>query len=296
MASGFVVAVDVGGTKIAAALVDNEGGIHRKVKLPTERHDAGRSIEQVAEAARQAAGEMSWERIAAVGVAVPGICFAATGEVWAPNLPGWDRIPLRAALESRLPARILMDSDRAACVLGEQWLGAARGYQDVVFLAVGTGIGAGILSGGRLIRGANDIAGAVGWFVLTQEMREAYRRTGCLEAEAAGPALARRAGRATAQQVVEAARAGDEPAEEALEETARWLAMGISNLISTLNPQIVVLGGGLMQAGDLLLEPVRRWVVEWAQPIAARQARIELSRLGEDAGLLGAARIALGVE
>jgi glucokinase len=293
MAAELVVAVDVGGTKIAAALVDGEGRIQRKVKLLTDHHDTGRSIDQVAEAARGAVGETPWKRIASVGVAVPGIYFAATGEAWAPNLPGWDRIPLRAALESRLPVQILVDSDRAACVLGEQWLGVAQGCMDIVFLTVGTGIGAGILSGGRLIRGASDIAGAVGWFALTPEMREIYRQTGCWEAEAAGPALARRAGRATAQQVVEAALAGEEAAKEAIEETVRWLAMGIANLISALNPQMVVLGGGLMQAGDLLLEPLRRWVVEWAQPIAVRQARIEVSKLGEDAALLGAARIAL---
>jgi glucokinase len=94
--------------------------------------------------------------------------------------------------------------------------------------------------------------------------------------------------------VVEAARGGDESARGAIEETARWLAMGIANLISALNPQMVVLGGGLMQADDLFLEPVRRWVVEWAQPVAVKQARIEVTRLGEDAGVLGAARIALG--
>ena len=153
-------------------------------------------------------------------------------------------------------------------------------------------IGAGIVTGGKLCRGAGDIAGSVGWFALNPDKQERYRQSGCWESEAAGPALARRAGAATAEAVVEAARNGDPRARQAVAETARYLAMGVANIISILNPQMVVLGGGLMQAGDLLLEPIRREVLDWAQPVSARQARIELTRLGEDAGLLGAARLA----
>ncbi len=283
----MVVAVDVGGTKIAAALVDAGGSIIRKVKLPTGTN----AVSRVAEAARQVAP--SWDGIRAVGVAIPGIYYAATGRVWAPNIPGWDHIPLRREIEALLPVPIVVDSDRAACVLGEQWKGVAQECTDVVFLAVGTGIGAGILSGGRLIRGASDIAGAVGWFALNPEMNETYRRVGCWEAESAGPGLARRLGARNAEEVVEAARRGDAAALGAIEETARYLGMGIANLISVLNPQIVVLGGGLMQACDLMLDTIRREAHDWAQPIAARQGRIELTQLGEDAALIGAAKLAL---
>jgi glucokinase len=173
-------------------------------------------------------------------------------------------------------------------------MGAARGLSDVVFLGVGTGIGAGILTGGRICRGASDIAGAVGWFALDPRRQPHWKQTGCWEGEAAGPAVARRAGVATAEEAVAAARRGEPSACRALQETARWLAMGIANLVSLLNPEMVVLGGGLMDgAGDLLLDAVRREVIDWAQPIAARQVRIELTELGADAGLLGAARLAL---
>lgn len=283
----MLIAVDVGGTKIAAALVDAGGNIIRKVKLPTGTN----AVSRAAEAARQVAS--SFDGIDAVGVAVPGIYYAATGRVWAPNVPGWDHILLRQELETLLPVPIVVDSDRAACVLGEQWKGAAQGCTDVVFLAVGTGIGAGILSGGRLIRGASDIAGAVGWFALNPEKNETYRKVGCWEAESAGPGLARRLGARNAEEVVEAARRGDAAALRAIEETSRYLGMGIANLISILNPQVVVLGGGLMQASDLMLDTIRREVREWAQPIAAGQVRIEATRLGEDAALIGAARLAL---
>jgi glucokinase len=197
-----------------------------------------------------------------------------------------------------LPAPILIDSDRAAYVTGEQWLGAARGLTDVIFLAVGTGIGAGIISGGHLIRGAGDIAGAVGWFALDPRAKEIYKRVGCFEAESAGPAFARKAGGGlTTEAIIERARHGDKAARQIVDEATQYLAMGVANLVSVLNPQMIVLGGGLMQAGDLFLEPLRREMLQWAQPMAAGQARIELSMLGEDAGMLGAARLAfLGTE
>jgi glucokinase len=281
-----VAGVDLGGTKISVAVVDPDGQVLARTKQPVRKTSLAESVEQIADLI-EARG------VAAAGVCVPGIYFAATGNAWAPNLWGWEEVPLRAALESRVHLPITIDSDRAACVLGEQWLGAARGLSDVVFLAVGTGIGAGILSGGRLVRGADDIAGAAGWFALDPRKKEIYRQLGCFEAEAAGPAVARRAGARTAEAVVEAARAGDARARAVLEETAAWLAMGIANLVSLLNPQMVVLGGGLMQAGDLLLERIRGEMLEWAQPIAAKRVRVELTRLGEDAGVLGAARLAL---
>jgi len=285
--------VDVGGTKVSAAVVDSEGRLTGKVKAPTERDDTRKSIAQVAEVIRLAVERSDvWSRdISAVGIAVPGIYYAASGKVWAPNLPGWDHIALRDELAGRLPATLVLDSDRAAYVSGEQWLGIARGLDDVVFLAVGTGIGAGIISGGRLIRGAGDIAGAVGWFALDPSKKEIYKQVGCFEAECAGPALARRAGMQT-EAVLGRARQGDVEARAMVTETIRYLAMGVANLVSVLNPQMIVLGGGLMQAADLFLEPLRREMLEWAQPIAAKQVRIELSQLGEDAGLLGAARLA----
>jgi len=292
--------VDVGGTKIAASIVDSTGNASSKVKISTEQHDTARSIAQVAEIAHRVAQEsgVSWRDISAIGVAIPGIYYAATGQVWAPNLPGWDGIPLLDELAAKLPVPIVIDSDRAAYVTGEQWLGAACGLTDVTFLAVGTGIGAGIISGGRLIRGAGDIAGAVGWFALDPRTKEIYKRVGCFEAESAGPALARRAGgQLTTEAIIERARHGDSAARQIVDETIQYLAMGVANLVSVLNPQMIVLGGGLMQAGDLFLEPVRREMLQWAQPIAAKQVRIELSALGEDAGMLGAARLAfLGTE
>ena len=282
--SARVLAVDLGGTKLSVAIVDDRGAILDRRKAPV---DKAAVVDQIGHLARDLGGA------AAAGLIVPGIYFAETGEIWAPNLFGHQRVPFREQLQARLGFPVTIDSDRAGYVLGEQWLGAARGLRDVVFLAVGTGIGAGILAGGRLIRGAQDIAGAVGWFALDPRFQDDYRAMGCWEAEAAGPALARRYGARSAEEVAAAARAGDAAALRVIQETAAWLAMGVANIVSILNPEMIVLGGGLMQAGDLLLDPIRRRMPDWAQPVAARSVRIELSALGEDAGLLGAARIAL---
>jgi glucokinase len=287
--SSVVLAVDLGGTKLSTAVVDSHGNIHAARKAPMNKSRVDDSLDQLIDEANCAveASGISWSQIRAAGVIVPGSFQPTKGLAWAPNLWGDADVPILALLRHRLPVPVRIDSDRAGCVLGEQWLGVAKSLTDVVFLAVGTGIGAGILSGGKLIRGFSDSAGAVGWFALNPS-------AGCWEAEASGPAVARHAGEDSAELVAEAARRGDTTALRALERASCYLAMGIANLISALNPQMVVLGGGLMQgAGDLLLDPIRHAVPRWAQPRAAAQARIELTQLGDRAGLLGAAKLAL---
>jgi predicted NBD/HSP70 family sugar kinase len=207
---------------------------------------------------------------------------------------------------------VVLVSDRSAYVAGEAWRGAAAGARDAVFLAVGTGIGAGIISGGRVLHGHEDIAGAVGWFGLNPDFKAEYASMGSFEAEASGNSVARKArerleqGRGssmldlaggridavTAEVVAEAARKKDPLALEIVAETVTYLAMGVANIVSLLNPEVVVLGGGLFQAADVFLEPVRREFPRWAQPLAARAVRIELSTLGEDAGLYGCGNLA----
>lgn len=281
-----VLAVDFGGTKTALARVDAAGAITARVKLPAER-TLDESVAQIARAL---------EDDTAVGVIVPGIYTPSTGTAWCPNLWGVEEVPLLDRLLQRIRVPVAIDSDRAGYVLGESWLGAARGLRDAAYVSISTGIGVGILANGVVLRGAHGIAGAAGWFALDPVWKDSYGATGCWEAEAAGPAIARRMGAGDAAIVVEAARAGDERARAALEHAARYTAMGVANLISVLNPEAIVLGGGVMQgAGDLLIERIRTDAHRWAQPIAASRCRIELTRLGEDAGLLGAARLALAL-
>jgi len=288
------LAIDLGGTKASFAVIGPDGAVRARAKRASHEEGVAIGPDAIAASAAESVREagLQWASVRAAGVVVPGIYNPATGRAWAPNLWGHEEVALGDELRRHLPVPVVIDSDRSGYVLGEAWRGAARGATDVVFLAVGTGIGAGILSHGRLVRGSGGIAGAVGWFALDPRWREDYGRVGGFETEAAGPALARRLGTGSAEEVAAAARRGEPAARKAVDETVEWLAMGVANLISALNPQVVVLGGGLMQASDLFLDPVRRAVRRWAQPKAADQCRIELTALGEDAALLGAARLA----
>ena len=306
--------IDVGGTKIASALFAPNGRILGRRKIPIDQTKADGPVRQIVRLIRGLENKALKQgaELRAIGLCVPGVVFARSGRVWAPNIPGWDRFPLRQRLGIKTETPLVLDSDRSAYVLGEQWCGAAKGKKDVVFLAVGTGIGAGLLSGGRLIRGSQDIAGAVGWFGLDPRFKSEYRAMGCFEAEASGGSIGRKArellaagepslmknkvkgrtGSVTALTVVESARAGDPLARHILDTAVTYLAMGIANIVSILNPEMIILGGGLFQGADLLLDPVRREFKRWAQPLAAKTVRIELSVLGEDAGLYGAAKLA----
>jgi glucokinase len=310
----FCGAVDVGGTKIASSLFTRDGRMLHKNKVSIDRDGPEKSVAQIVDIIENLEQHAHAKngKIGAVGIAIPGVVFHAQGLVWAPNIPGWDHFPLRLRLEEKVRLSLVLDSDRSAYVLGEQWCGAAKEKKDVVYLAVGTGIGAGIVMDGRLCRGCADIAGAVGWFALNADFREEYAAMGCFEAEASGPSVARRAkcliksgeasvledmveGRLdeiTAERVVQAAQKDDGVAQMVLDSTIRYLAMGIANIVSILNPEMVVLGGGLFQAGEMLIEPVRKEFKKWAQPLAAQRVLLELSHLGEDAGLYGAGKLA----
>jgi glucokinase len=188
---------------------------------------------------------------------------------------------------------VSVESDRNASVLGEAWRGAARGKRDVVVLTIGTGIGAGILSGGRVIRGAHELSGCAGWMVVTERANRATARLGSLESYAAGPAIARAAGTASAIEAAIAARAGDKRARGAFAAAGRLLASAVANIISLFDPEVVVLTGGLTAAADLFLAELTRGALSRAQPLSAREVTIVTSRLGSDANLLGAARLAL---
>lgn len=318
MKKEFCAGIDIGGTKISSALFTRTGEIAARSKVPIDKAGGDAAAGQVAGivAEMESLAEKNGGRLDAAALCIPGVVYEKTGLVWAPNIPEWDHFPLGERIaaaggkKARLP--LFLESDRSAYVLGEQWLGAAKGTKDAVFLAVGTGIGAGIIAGGRVLHGADDIAGAVGWFALNPNFKDEYSAMGCFEAEASGSSVGRKAARAlragrptlmreltgkdpssvTAEIVATAARKKDFLAQHLIGETVTYLGMGIANIVSILNPEIVVLGGGLFQASDLLLEPVRREFCRWAQPLAARAVRIEVSTLGEDAGLVGCGKIA----
>ncbi|HUP48158.1 MAG TPA: ROK family protein [Thermoanaerobaculia bacterium] len=281
-----VLAVDLGGTKVAVAVVTSRGAVRNRITEPVDTSSPRAAVDQIVRLARDAGGDP-----AAIGIAVPGLA-RPDGTVWAPNLPGWDRMPLGRLLRQKLRLPVTVESDRNAAVLGEAWRGAARGRTDVVSLIIGTGIGAGILSGGRIVRGAHELSGCAGWLVVTDETNEQTSKSGSLEALAAGPAVARLAGALSAEELAEKARRGDARARAAFARAGRLLGLAVANLINTLDPQAVVLGGGLSAASDLFLDDLRRAALERGQPLSTPEVEITLSTLGGDANLLGAARAA----
>jgi glucokinase len=309
MAPNHVIAVDLGGTKIAAALVNRRGEISSRAVVSVDTASASAPVNQIVSLINELVGRNKiGMHIRAIGVAVPGL-VRRDGTVWAPNLPGWRKMPLERRLRNALRVPVIVESDRNAAVLGETWRGAAKGKRDAIVLMLGTGIGAGILSGGRLIRGAHELSGCAGWMVVADTYGPEAQSVGQLESLAAGPAIARAAkkmripransthatphGPLTAIELAKAARQGDPLAIKIYAEAGRILGYAVANLISLFDPEIIVIGGGLAQASDLFLDDLRKSMKERAQPISAKQVRVLKSRLGGDANLLGVARLAM---
>ena len=305
----FVLAIDLGGTKLSVAVVNRSGKIVAGDTEPVDTSSTNAPIWQMARMAEGIAESRGGRlRVRAAGVAVPGL-VRRNGTVWAPNLPAWTKVPLGKLLQSRLRVPIAVDSDRNAAVIGEAWQGAAKGRGDVVALIVGTGIGAGILSGGQLVRGAHELAGCAGWLVVTEEDNEDMRQVGCLESLASGPAIARAAQvevlaesktslaklpveELTSHDVAEAARNRDAVANEIFRSAGRALGTAVANLISVFDPEVLVIGGGLAQAAELFMPELERIALDRSQPLAAREVKIKVSKLGGKANLLGAAKMA----
>jgi glucokinase len=307
-----LIAIDLGGTKLATARFDDSGALLDRDSVAL----GGRTGMDVAAliVERLAATQAEHEAPSAVGIAVPGIYRAARGTVWAPNIPGWHDFPLRDVVARALgrETTLVIDSDRAAYIAGEAWRGAAKGARDAIFIAVGTGIGAGILVDGRVLRGHGDVAGAIGWLALDRPFRPAYADCGCFEHHASGPGLlkvARELLAADASYAGElrrgdpasldtaalfaAADRGDAIATRAIENAIAMWGMAAANLVSLFNPQVIVFGGGVFGPAARYIDDVRAEALRWAQPIAVRETAFVVSTLGADAGLHGAARLAL---
>lgn len=249
----------------------------------------------------------------AVGICVPGIAQPRTGRVWAPNIPGWEDYPLKAEIRSAISdsgIKIAVTSDRAASILGEAWQGAARGCRNAIFLAVGTGIGAGILMDDRVLDGAHGIAGAVGWLALDRPFRREYVDCGCFESHASGEGIAkmaaatvarrkayrgplRNSSQLTARNVFTAYEAGDGVAKEVLSQAIEFWGMAAANLVSLFNPEKIVFGGGVFGPATQFLDAIATEARRWAQPVAMERAKFEASQLGGDAALYGAGFLAL---
>ncbi len=308
-----VIAADLGGTKLATALFDPMRGPEHTTAVPLE----GRKGEEVGEKILQECSRLQHmsgrrgQRIDAIGIAVPGIFRPENGTVWAPNIPGWEQYPLHKELSDLSGGSIpvFIESDRACCILGEVWQGAAQGCRNAVFLTIGTGIGAGVIADGRVLRGALDIAGSIGWLALCRPFLPHYSPVGCFEYHASGDGISRMAneriaanpsyagilvqGQIRAHDVFRAYESEDPIARSVLTDCVELWGMGSANLISILNPEVIVFGGGVFGPATQFLEAIRHEAGKWAQPISFKHVRFEISRLGGAAALYGAAFAAM---
>lgn len=305
----LVVGVDLGGTFFKVGLVDVETGeILAKVQRETLVHEGGRSVVQrLALAIREI---VDGSKVEGVGVGSPGSIDHDTGVVrFSPNFPDWNDFPLGELLSRETGLRVLVENDANAFVLGEKWFGAGKGYEHIVALTLGTGVGGGVVSHGVLITGKGGIGAELGHVVIEPNGPLCgCGNYGCLEALASATAVRRMALEGqrkfpeslvfkspdiTAKTVFDAARAGDMLAQMIVERVVNALAIGVSNFIHIFNPEIVVVGGGVSRAGDVLFEPLRAKVEHLVMPSFRNTYRIVQSPLVEEAGILGAASIVL---
>lgn len=310
------IGVDLGGTKVLTAVVRDDGSVLARDRVPTPQEGPDSVVAAVAGTVERvlAEGRLSVRDLVGVGVGVPGPLNPDTGMVFAPpNLKGWHDVPFGELLTGRLGARTFLENDADAAAVGEWRFGAGRGVDDLVYITVSTGIGGGIIIRGELLTGVSGTAGEIGHMTIdVNGPRCICGNTGCLEVLAAGPAIARmaqdavrsgqpttllaRAGGSmediTARVVAASAAAGDAVAARVFNRAATYIGVGVANLLNLLNPAMVILGGGVSKAGDLLLDPVRATARERAFERPARDARIVLAQLGDDVGAIGAATVA----
>ena len=306
-----IIAFDIGGTKIAGAIVGTDGSLHRIVQEPTCQEGPEAGFEQLAAMTERflRTGVLKKEDVLGIGIGIAAALETETDRIlWAPNISGWRNVDLRAFLEKRFGIPVCLEYDGHAAVLGEYWQGAGKGFRSVLDVIIGTGVGAGAIIDGHLIRGRNRLAGAVGWQVLSLDPAAddlSSEQLGFWESLTAGPGIARYAQKVldeadavriagsrdalTAKSLFDAARSGDEAAAKVTERIAKWIGLGISNAVSLLNPEVIVLGGSVGHACDFLLDTIRAEACRWAQPISASEIQFKVSELGTDAGIFGAA-------
>jgi len=307
--SNLVFAVDLGGTHLRAALVDHAGTIHKQIKRHTPRDE---SPDAVVHALACIAND--WRGgdhgpIIGASVMVPGAVDSGQAVVLsAPNLPSLINFGLKAVLQERLGWPVVLENDANAAAIGEMWLGAARGCKDVVSVTLGTGVGGGVVLGGKLWRGAHGSAGEIGHTTVDpfSGLKCKCGNTGCLELFASATAIVRMARESlsefppaalsgddlTAEKVYEAGRSGDELALTVFKRAGKYLGIGLANLMSFIDPEIIVISGGVVNGWDLFAADMYQEVSDRAFRATAQQVKIARAECGDNAGLLGAARLA----
>ena len=316
MATGCVIGVDLGGTKLLAGAVDPALNVHHRATRSAHAADHGEVLDTVVSAVAEVrdAVEGASGSVAAVGIGIPALIDTERGiAVMSTHLP-LAGVPFRDLAAERIGLPVFVDNDANAAMLAEWRLGAAQGFGDAALLTIGTGIGGGLVVGGALQRGSQGAGAELGHMVVQADGPPCHGNCpnhGCLEALCSGTALAREARRLAAELprselgralaagreisgplVTDLAHDGDAAAIEALAVIGRWLGVGVVTIVNMLNPDVVVIGGGVIAAGELLLAPARAVVAERAMSPSKEHVRIVPARFGAESGMLGAATLA----
>ena len=306
-----ILAIDLGGTKLATAVFTDMGDLlSEETDLLGSR--TGKSVGELIiyqtkkfiEASRKTA-----DPVQSIGISVPGISNVQTGTVWAPNIPGWEAYPLLREIQDNtgnIP--VVVSGDRNCYIAGEHWKGNAQNCSNAIFIAVGTGIGAGILADGKILNGLNNIAGAIGWMALERPFVTARHSSGCFESMASGTGMVLMAkkfletdkkytgvlkgiavSKITAQDLFSAYLNKDVIAIEVLNHCIELWGMATANLVSIFNPEKIIFGGGIFGPAIQFIPAIEQEARKWAQPISMQHVSFEASALKNRAGLYGAA-------
>lgn len=312
MSSAVAIGIDLGGTNLKGAIVDRKGRVIAKHTRPLPDSGPEDTINEIVMLVDQflSAASVGRPDLAGVGIGAPGPMSYRTGTIThAANLPGWVDVPLRDLLQERLRVPIMVDNDGNAAAFGEFWAGAGRNREDLVMLTLGTGVGAGVILNGRILRGHHENAGELGHaIVVANGLPCPCGQRGCLEQYTSASAVARRVvtaieegepsalseavgeGKAIdSKRVADCARAGDQVCLRIWDEACLYLAIACINIQHAYNPMRIVLGGGMAEAGEFLLDRVTAHVTKQCWSLHNDIPEITFAQLGYDAGAIGAA-------
>ncbi|MGQ3685132.1 MAG: ROK family protein [Candidatus Loosdrechtia sp.] len=307
--SSYAVGVDLGGTNLKAGIVDSSGRIHNRLSVKTDQYAPPETIsEQIFKLIDDViiTSGLRKSDILGIGLGSPGL-IDRKGEtiLVSPNLPQWHNIPIRSIIAKRFVVPCILENDANAAAWGEKWAGAGKFASSMVMITLGTGIGGGIIIENRIWRGFNNVAGEIGHMIVHINGQKCNcGNYGCIEAYASAPSMVRRFKdlirngvssslknheNITAKMISEAARQGDKTSLDIIKETGQYLGIALTNIIHILNPEVIVLAGGMIGSGELLMVPLREAVKQNAFAASYKDTKIAFSELGIDAGIIGAA-------
>lgn len=313
-----VIAIDLESIRVTCAVVGTSGKIIQREELQLAKLQGAEVSLLIQKQIKKflAAYANDPIQIKSIGISVPGISYSKTGTVWAPNIPGWDNYPLLQDINNIVKGkniRVKIANNRTCCILGETWLGVAKGCKNAIYMAAGNGVGAGILIDGRVLHGFNDAVGAAGWFALDRPFKEEYKLYGFFEDLASGKGIKKKAKQVITEtpaytgvlrkkeiseilleDLIKAYCLKDTIAQKVFKEFVELWGMAVANLVSLLNPEIIVFGGPVFGPANILLNEIKTEAEKWALPHNIQNVKFLGSKLGRDAGLFGAGQLVIG--